>query len=58
MRKCEIQYEPKFENVKDKLPEEKDKIFNMIGEGGPVYVEKKEVCDDGEEKVEDIKVSQ
>lgn len=34
MKKCEVKYEPKFEDVKDKLPEEKDKIFNMIGEGG------------------------
>ena len=58
MKKCEVKYEAKYEDVKNKKPEDKDRIFNMIEEGGPVYVEKKEVCDDGEEVIEDVKVSQ
>lgn len=57
MKKCEMRYEPQFEKVDDKKVEEKDHIFNMIGEGSPVYVAKKEVCDDGEEHIESIEVS-
>lgn len=40
MKKVEVEYEPKFENVEKLNDEEKRRIFKMIDEGGPVYLKK------------------
>lgn len=42
MKKDNVEYHPKFENVENKDEEEKRKIFEMIDEGGPVHLEEVE----------------
>lgn len=40
MTKEKVKYKPKFEKVDNKDKEERRRIFKMIDEGGPVYLEK------------------